>query len=273
MNRTRLIFGKLRIQLSSGTLVQCGLPRPYNSILSAQQKGKTKKRIPSHNNYTEQDPTTAAKMEGPDTFHQLPLTIDPSTKAISTSHPTSALTAELHALNSLHRSFIRDIEAPHTAPPPPVPVNPKRSAQITKLKETGNASFKKSQFGDAVRMYSLALDMALARPLWEPAGLVREELSMLYGNRAQAHMAQQNWAEAAVDAECSVELKKVANVKGWWRRGVCLKEMGRLEEAREWLREAVEFESAGPDKQGVTELQGLVNEVERLAESRKGKGV
>ncbi|KAJ9631660.1 hypothetical protein H2203_000059 [Taxawa tesnikishii (nom. ined.)] len=157
-------------------------------------------------------------------------------------------------------------------PPPPVPVNPKRSAQITKLKETGNASFKKSQFGDAVRMYSLALDMALARPLWEPAGLVREELSMLYGNRAQAHMAQQNWAEAAVDAECSVELKKVANVKGWWRRGVCLKEMGRLEEAREWLREAVEFESAGPDKQGVTELQGLVNEVERLAESRKGKG-
>lgn len=209
-------------------------------------------------------------MESLDTFTQLPLAIDPSTKAISASHATSALSTELGLLNALHRSFIKDLEAPSNGvPPPPIPVNPKRSAQITKLREAGNALFKKGSHSDAVRMYSLALDMAAGRPVWEPAGLVREELSSLYGNRAAAQMAQQNWVEGSVDAECSVELKKVGNVKGWWRRGVCLREMGRAEEAREWVREGVEFEGAGPDKGGVEELAQLGREIEKGLEKNK----
>ncbi|PNS17567.1 Translocation protein sec72 [Sphaceloma murrayae] len=204
-------------------------------------------------------------MESLDTFTQLPVTIDPQTKAVSCHPTTTAISTELSALNALHRSLVRDLDAtvaPHGVPPPPVPVNPKRSAQITKLRETGNASFKKGQYADAARMYSLAIDMAVGRPVWEPSGLVREELSALYGNRAQAKMAGQDWPGAAADAECSVELKKVGNVKGWWRRGTCLREMGRLEEAREWVREAKEFEGVGPDKEGVKELEALEREIE-----------
>ena len=106
-------------------------------------------------------------------------------------------------------------------PPPPAPVNPKRSVQITKLKDSGNASYKKGQYSDALKMYDLAIRMAADRPPWEASGLVREELSTLYGNRAQTLMAQQAWAEAAVDAETAVEMKKVGNVKAWWRRGQC----------------------------------------------------
>lgn len=212
-------------------------------------------------------------MEGPDTFTQLPLTIDPSSKAISSRNPSSALEVELAALNTLHRTFIKDLENPAGVPPPPVPVNPKRSAQITKLKEAGNANFKKGAYADAGRMYTLALDMAAQRPVWEPAGLVREELSQLYGNRAQSYMALQAWAEASLDAFCSTELKKVGNVKGWWRRGVSLKEMGRLSEAVEVLRESVDFESAGQDKKGVEELAGLLKEVEGLVEKKKALAV
>ncbi|KAF4549000.1 Hypothetical protein D9617_24g017140 [Elsinoe fawcettii] len=210
-------------------------------------------------------------MEGPDTFTQLAIQIDPSTKSITTPHPTTSITTELNALNALHRSLIKDLDAPsapHGVPPPPMPVNPKRSAQITKLREAGNGSFKKGAFADAIRMYSLALDMAVQRPVWEPSGLVREELSALYGNRAQARMGEKDWAGAAVDAECSVELKKVGNVKGWWRRGTSLKEMGRLEEAREWLREGVEFESVGPEKEGVKELEALQKDVEARMEKK-----
>ncbi|KAG8623758.1 hypothetical protein KVT40_008734 [Elsinoe batatas] len=204
-------------------------------------------------------------MEGPDTFTQLPLQIDPTTKSILSPQTSTTLTTELLSLNNLHRSFIKDLDtasAPAGVPPPPLPVNPKRSAQITKLREAGNASFKKGAFADAIRMYSLAIDMALQRPVWEPSGLVREELSALYGNRAQARMGEKDWAGAAVDAECSVELKKVGNVKGWWRRGMCLKEMGRWEEAREWVKEGMEFESVGPEKEGVKELEALEREVE-----------
>lgn len=89
--------------------------------------------------------------------------------------------------------------------------------------------------------------MALGRPAWEPSGLVREEVSGLYANRAQAHMALQHWAEGAVDAESSVEMKKVGNSKAWWRRGKCLLEMSRVEEARDWVAQSLEFEANEQD--------------------------
>ena len=203
-------------------------------------------------------------MESPAPFHLLPLQLDPTTKSVSiASHSSSTTAAELAALNALHRSLIKDLEGPSSGvPPPPMPVNPKRSAQVTKLRESGNTAFKKGQLDEAIRHYSLALDMAISRPQWEPSGLVREELSALYGNRAQAHMGKAEWPAAAADAECSVELKKVGNAKGWWRRGRRLLEMGRLEEAREWVREGREFESAGPDKAGLAELEALEKEVQ-----------
>ncbi|KAF2012524.1 hypothetical protein BU24DRAFT_425168 [Aaosphaeria arxii CBS 175.79] len=196
-------------------------------------------------------------LESLDTFTQLPLQMDPATKALSASGTSSnALATELATLNALHRSLLT-VETPTGTPPPPVPVNPKRSAQIGKLRESGNAEFRKGNHAQAVRMYSLAVEMALGRPGWEPSGLVREEVSGLLSNRAQANMAQQNWAEGAVDAEASVEMKKVGNAKAWWRRGKCLLEMGRLDEADAWVKQALEFEATEQD------LVHLKDEVER----------
>ena len=202
-------------------------------------------------------------MEGPETFTQLHLSIDPLSKAISSSDPT--LASEIEELNKLNRALLSP-DAPNQVPPPPMPVNQKRSANITKLKETGNQSFKKGAYAEAIRIYDLAIRMARERPSWEPAGLVREELSQLYNNRAQAYMSQQLWVEAAVDAEVSVEMKKVGNVKAWWRRGQCLKEMGRLEEAAEWTKNGLEFETAGPDKQSLGDLEALNREIKKALE-------
>ncbi|EMC97701.1 hypothetical protein BAUCODRAFT_67998 [Baudoinia panamericana UAMH 10762] len=193
-----------------------------------------------------------------ETYSPLPLTIDPATKAISSSDPT--LSADIDDLNKLHRLVV-GLDTPNQVPAPPAPVNPKRSVQITKLRESGNAAYKKSSLPEALNLYTLAIRMASERPPWEASGLVREELSALYNNRAQVHMAQQAWPEGACDAEISVELKRVGNLKGWWRRGMCLKEMGRWEEAREWVGTGLEFERAGPEKQGVGELEALFREV------------
>ena len=204
--------------------------------------------------------STPPKMADLETFHQLPLTIDPSTKALSSSN--ASLRPEIDDLNKLHRLLL-SLDTPSQIPAPPAPVNPKRSVNINKLRESGNASYKKGAYADAIRVYDLAIRMASERPAWEASGLVRDELSALYNNRAQAYMSQQLWVEGAVDAEVSVEMKKVGNVKGWWRRGQCLKEMGRLEEAREWVRQGLEFERAGPEKGGLGELEGLAREVER----------
>jgi translocation protein SEC72 len=191
----------------------------------------------------------------PDTFHQLPLQLDGQTKAVSATNGDTKLAEELQNLNTLHRALLSP-DAPNAIPPPPVPVNPKRSAQVQKMRETGNEKFKKQQYAEAIKLYSLGIDMAAGRPLWEPSGLVREELHQLYSNRAQAYMGSNNWPEGAVDAQCSVELKKVGNAKAWYRRGKCLLEMGRVDEAREWVAEGLEYEHE-------SELASLAEEIER----------
>ncbi|CAK7224576.1 hypothetical protein SBRCBS47491_005598 [Sporothrix bragantina] len=181
-----------------------------------------------------------------DTFTFYPLRIDPKTKALESTEPTRALDAELTAVNQLHRALL-GIEGGAPVPPPPIPVNPKRTAQVNKLRDSGNAEFRKGRYADAIKFYSLGLQMALTRPVWEPPQLVHEEVATLFANRAQAHMATQGWAEGAVDAEASVEAKKTGNAKAWWRRGKCLLEMGRLEEAQEWVRRGLEMEGEEHD--------------------------
>ncbi|KAI1350216.1 tetratricopeptide repeat domain-containing protein [Xylaria sp. FL0043] len=194
-----------------------------------------------------------------DTFTLLPLQIDPQTKTVSTTSPSKSLQAELAALNTLHRSLL-SLETPNNVPPPPIPVNPKRSANVTKLRDSGNAEQRKGRHAEAIKLYSLGLQMALGRPLWEPQGLVREEVASLYANRAQAHMSLLAWPEGAADAEASVEAKRVGNAKAWWRRGKCLLEMGRLHEARDWVRRGLELEN------NEVELASLLKDVEaRLA--------
>ncbi|TDZ49577.1 Translocation protein sec72 [Colletotrichum trifolii] len=195
-------------------------------------------------------------------FDLLPLQIDATSKAISTASPSRALAAELSHLNALHRSLVTsDTTTQHGVPPPPMPVNPKRSANVSKLRDSGNAEFHKKKYGDAIKFYTLGLQMALTRPLWEPSQLVREEVSSLYANRAQAHMALQQWAEGSVDAEASVEARKVGNAKAWWRRGRCLVEMGRLEEAREWVSKALEYE--GEEGELVAQLKEIEAKIDK----------
>jgi translocation protein SEC72 len=200
-----------------------------------------------------------------ETFTLLPLTIDPATKAISS--PDSTLESELEDLNRLTRAFTQ-LETPGQIPPAPAPVDPKRSVNITKLKESGNVLYRKGQFAESLKMYGLAIRMALDRPSWEASGLLREELSTLLNNRSQCFMAQQNWPEAMLDAEVAVELKRVGNIKAWYRKAQCLREMGRWSEAQEWVKSAIDFERAGPDKQNVGELEQLARDIDAAIERR-----
>ena len=193
-----------------------------------------------------------------DLFTQYPLHLNPSSKAISLpKNSTPQIDTELENLNYLHRG-LQTLDPPNI-PPPPLPINPKRSAQITKLRDTANTAYRKTQYDEAVRLYSYTIGMALARPGWEPVALAREELGALYANRAQAQMAGQKWPEALLDARCSVECRANGNVKAWWRVAKCLAEMGRCEEAMGVLTEALENEGDGEEGR---ELKALMEEVE-----------
>lgn len=200
-----------------------------------------------------------------DIFHQWPLHLDPQSKALSlppssstSRSQTDAVNEELQNLNQLHRSLLA-LET-GTVPPPPLPVNPKRSAQISKLRESANTAYRKDNFDEAARLYTFAIDMALGRPGWEPVTLAREELAGLYANRAQAYMGMQAWPEGMLDSKCSVESKPIGNVKAWWRGGKCLAEMGRWEEARVLIEKGLEVEGRSGD--GGKELAALMQEIE-----------
>jgi len=200
-----------------------------------------------------------------DMFNQYPLHIDPSSKAISlpqssayTPSQTSTINTELQELNDLHRALL-SLEPPNI-PPPPLPINPKRSAQITKLRDSGNVAYRKNNHAEAVRLYTYAIEMALSRPGWEPVALAREELAGLFGNRAQAHMGQQGWPEGYIDAKASVDSKPVGNVKAWWRAAKCLAEMTRYAEAKSFALKGLEIE--GRTSEGGKELVALLEDVE-----------
>lgn len=97
---------------------------------------------------------------------------------------------------------------------------------------------------------------------------MRDEVGVLLSNRAQAQMGLQAWPEGAADAEASVELKPApGNGKAWWRRGRCLVEMGRWEEAREWVAKAAEVEGG---EMGA-EMKAMAAEIEAWFKRREEK--
>lgn len=187
-----------------------------------------------------------AIMSDLDLYTHHPLQLDPQSKAISLPGASSDIAAELEQLNQLHAGLVA-LETPGNVPPPPLPVNPKRGTQIAKLKESANQSYAKGAYPDSIRLYTLAIEMAFGRPLWEPASLVRDDLSVLYSNRSQSYIAQQMWPEGLVDAKLSVACSPVKNSKSWYRGGRCLNEMARYEEAKDWLEKGIEIEAATSD--------------------------
>jgi len=218
----------------------------------------------------------AATDDALETYTHIPLHIDPQTKQVSVLSSDKSLQGAITNLNALHTS-LKSLDTPHNVPPPPVPVNPKRSAQIQKLRDTAATSSRKGQHADAIRFLTVAIDMAASRPGWEPMGLAREELALTYLSRATAHVAAQNWVEGWKDAECSTECKRgpgtgpngekiPGNAKSFILGGKCLMEMSRWSEAVEWLERAIDIE--GKDDGDGRELLRMLAEAKKHEESK-----
>lgn len=208
-------------------------------------------------------------------FDQIPLSIDPATKAISSLSKDQSVRDAIASLNALHTS-LKSLESP--TPPPPVPVNPKRSANIGKMRDSANAAFRRGQFPEAIRLWNFAIDMAAGRPAWEPMGLQREELAALYLARSNSHVSAQNWVEGWKDAELSKECKKgvqlgpnggkvPGNPKSYLLGGKCLMEMSRWSDAMAWFEEGLEVEGEiGDDgRQMKAMLDAAKKEEERVS--------
>ena len=173
-----------------------------------------------------------------DIYTQLPLTMDPSTKNISSASATPELTKFLEELNAMHKALKN---TPLGCPPPPVPVPPQRSAAVEKMRAAGHQAFRHGKYEESINFFSHAIAMALTRPTWEPAPRLKEELQMLHQIRSQANLACNKFPEALADASLSVDFKRGQNNKAHYRKAKALKEMGRLEEAKAALEYGLEF--------------------------------
>lgn len=201
-----------------------------------------------------------------DAFTLLPVSFDHENQRLNYPLPDPAIQKECNKINALHGLLLtEDATQKIHIPPPPVPVQPHRSAGIDRLRKTGNEFFKKGEFMEAVRHYTFAIDMAMSRPPWEPSGLTREELHVLHSNRSQGLMGMHQWPEALVDAEISIEMKKQGNMKAHWRRAKCLREMGRLEEAKAALDYGLEF---GEDADLENLRKDVINTINAISGSK-----
>jgi translocation protein SEC72 len=203
-----------------------------------------------------------------DTFLSLPLQVDDKSKTVVCSHHSLPIcdkcNLDFKAINNLHRSFSLlppDLQCP---PPPNKPPATTRSAQISKLKESGNRSLKMHNFSDAVRFYSLALEMALARPPWEPIVLCRDESVLILASRSTASFLLGDFVNSLADAEACVELKKQWS-KGHYRKAKALQAFGKLEEAKKAVEMGL---TCDPND---NECNLLLKDLKKAIEAKRGK--
>ncbi|KAK9381142.1 uncharacterized protein V2V93DRAFT_368431 [Kockiozyma suomiensis] len=192
-------------------------------------------------------------------YSEVPINFDKVTKHLdfSESEKTPERAAEVAKLNKLYKDLVG---VNSDVPPPPNQINGRLTDQVKKLKESGNQAFKRSSYADAIRMYGLAIEMALKRASWEASGYQREELSVLFSNRSQAYMSTGSWGEGMVDADTAIFLRR-SFPKAHYRKGKCLQNLGRLREAKDAYE--LGLESGGTDG-SVAELKNALADVEEL---------
>ena len=174
-------------------------------------------------------------------FQQVPLALDPETSTLRTPVPDLDLTV----LNALIRS-IQGLPPNVAFPPPPNAIAPQRSMAINQAKEQGNTAYRNKDWAEAVKMYTLAIDVAASRPLWEANQVARDELSLCLANRSAAFASCQDWIGALCDAEAVTKLKKPW-AKGHYRKGKALVGLERWKEAREAFELGLQFDPENKD--------------------------
>jgi tetratricopeptide (TPR) repeat protein len=99
------------------------------------------------------------------------------------------------------------------------------SKQAEEFKNKGNEEFKKGNHAKAIEYYTYATE-------------VDPNNSLMYTNRSNAYWQMKNWEKSARDAKKAIE-KDAKNVKGYYRLGMALIEMGQLKEAKDAFTQAV----------------------------------
>lgn len=163
----------------------------------------------------------------------------PAVRFAPPSAPPNFTESDLNGLNELAKLLLQSPGNPfptQTVPGPNV-----RSQKIAKAKDDGNLHFKKGEWADAVRLYTLSAELAAARPMIESSMFPRDELAISLCNRSAAYTNMKEYVNALVDARAVIEYKP-SWTKGYFRKGKALMGMDRLDEAKEAFLLGLQFD-------------------------------
>jgi len=121
--------------------------------------------------------------------------------------------------------------------------------------------YKQNKYAQAIQVYNISAGIAASRPPWEASQIVRDELTVILGNRSAAYALLGDFASALVDADAVVQLKRPWS-KGHYRKGKALVGLGQLEDAKEAIALGLQFE---PDNQ---DLKTFYAEIEKDLNSK-----
>lgn len=193
----------------------------------------------------------------------IPLRINPSSKQVwvepdyiesLSEEKQGELVDSVERLNELHRQIVN---LNGGVPPPPDQVSKNVSEQIAKLKMTADSNTRAGKHEDALKHLNLAVEMALRRPPWERVMLLMQELVALLGSRADTYMTLNMWPEAYTDVLmlCLLQPDEPLN---HYRKGRCLKQINKLEEAAQSFKTA-----SSKDKKYLKDYNEVVSMIEQ----------
>lgn len=129
------------------------------------------------------------------------------------------------------------------------------TAESDKLKSEGNAAMARKEYSNAIDLYTKALEIAPANPIY-------------LSNRAAAFSASDQHEKAADDAELAVAVDPKYS-KAWSRLGLARFDMGDYNAAKEAYEKGIEAEGSGGSdamKRGLETSQRKIEEASRAAE-------
>jgi tetratricopeptide (TPR) repeat protein len=166
--------------------------------------------------------------------------------------------AEMEAKEAAKKSkeFIEpDLPPVRGTAAPSAPKKPKEDP-IATAKEQGNEYFRQCKFEDAARCYTKGIAV-------DPTN---SAMHVMYSNRAMCYIKLQLWDLAESDATTCVQMNRTF-VKGFYRRALARKAMGKLKDARTDLETALVL--APGDKDTEAELKAVSTMLQAQAKAQE----
>lgn len=174
------------------------------------------------------------------------LTFDPVTKNFTVTpgstdawddNESAEYAREVDQLNLLAKQLVATTA---DVPPPGNQISGNLTKQVDKLRETAARESKQGKHAEALKLLTMALDMALRRALWESVQYQISQIVIILSDRCDAFIKLNKWADAYGDAHILTTIQP-NEWSNFYRKARCLRRIEQYGEARANLNTALEF--------------------------------